>query len=165
MTTKLKLFFKSLSLYNIFFKILVLFIIGILNRFLINNFFDGTLLIELFSLFSVFLYINKFLWFESANSEFIENNINYFKRPINKIINNNNNINKNYEFKTKFKRKCHWIFLEQFDSKFKNYEDFKSRWNPSKNYINLLKDQYYDKKDRIKIFNKTLLWFLHGRNK
>lgn len=168
MTKKLKLFFKSLSLSNILFNILVLFLVGIFSRFLINNLFDYTLLIELFSFLSLSLYISQFSFFDSIDSKFFEDNINSFKRPRDRVINSNDNINKDpslvHEFKDKFRRKCHWVFLEQFSSEFKDFKDFKSCWDPNKKYTNLLKDQYYDKKGRIKLFKKTLSWFLNHRN-
>lgn len=104
MTTKLKLFFKSLSLYNILIKIFVLFIIGILSRFSINNIYNSTLLIELFSLS---LFINQFSFIDYINFKLVRDNINYFKRPRDRVTINNNNISYDHEFKTKFRRKCH----------------------------------------------------------
>src|SRR3546814_342561 len=106
MIKKLKLFFKSLSLINIFFKILVLFLIGIFSRFLINNLFDYTLLIELFSFFSISLFIHQFSFFDSIDPKFFEDNLNSFKRGRDRVI-INENIDDNYEFKNKVRRKCH----------------------------------------------------------
>ncbi len=163
MTKKLKLFFKSLSLYNILLKILALFFIGILSRFLINNIFDYTLLIELFSFFSISLYITHFSFFDSVDPKFFEDNLNSFKRPRDRVI--NNDINEDYEFKNKFRRKCHWVFLEQFNSEFKNYEDFKNSWNPNKKYVNSLKNEYYNKKYKIRLFKRTLSYFIYGKKK
>lgn len=163
MTKKLKLFFNSLSLSIILFKILVLFILGFFSRLLINNLFDYMLLIELFSLFFLSLQISQFSIFYYIDSKLLEDNIDYFKKLKDNII-NNDNINKDLEFKDKFRCKCHWVFLEQFSSEFKDFKDFKNCWDPNKKYINLLKDQYYDKKSRIKLFKKTLSWFINRRN-
>ena len=162
MTKNLKLFFKNLSLTNILFKILVLFFIGIFYRLLINNLFDNTLLIELFSFFSISLCVSQFSFLESVDSKYFEDNLNYLKRPRDRVL-NNNEINEDYGFRNKFRRKCHWVFLEQFSSEFKNFQDFKNSWNPDKKYINLLKNEYYDKKYKIRLFKKTLSYFVHGR--
>ena len=159
MIKKLKLFFKSLSLINILFKILVLFLIGIFSRFLINNLFDYTLLIELFSFFSISFYISQFSFFDSIDPKFFEDNINSFKRPRDRVI-NDSEINEDYSFRNKFRRKCHWVFLEQFSSDFNNFQDFKSDWTPNKKYINLLKNEYHEKKDKVVLFKKTLFFLI-----
>lgn len=161
MIKKLKLFFKSLSLINILFKILVLFLIGIFSRFLINNLFDYTLLIELFSFFSISFCISQFSFFDPIDPKFFEDNLNSFKRPRDRVM-SDDNINDNYEFKNRVRRKCHWVFLEQFNSNFKNYEDFKDSWNPNKKYINFLKNEYYEKKYKVRLFKKTLSYFTRG---
>lgn len=162
MTKNFKSFIKSLSFTNILFKILVLFIIGIFSRVLINNLFDYTLLIELFSFFSISLYISQFSFLESTDSKFFEDNITSFKRPRDRVL-GNDKINEDYEFKNKFRRKCHWVFLKQFNSDFKNFQEFKNYWDPNKKYINLLKDEYYDRKYKVKLFKRTLSYFIHGR--
>jgi len=162
MTKNFKSFIKSLSFTNILFKILVLFIIGIFSRVLINYLFDYTLLIELFSFFSISLYVSQFSFLESTDSKFFEDNITSFKRPRDRVL-GNDKINEDYEFKNKFRRKCHWVFLKQFNSDFKNFQDFKNSWDPNKKYINLLKDEYYDRKYKVKLFKRTLSYFIHGR--
>src|SRR6185312_9288060 len=106
MTKNFKSFIKSLSFTNILFKILVLFIIGIFSRVLINYLFDYTLLIELFSFFSISLYVSQFSFLESTDSKFFEDNITSFKRPRDRVL-GNDKINEDYEFKNKFRRKCH----------------------------------------------------------
>jgi hypothetical protein len=101
MNKNLKLFFKSLSFSNILFKIFILFLVGLLSRILIHNLFDFTFLIELFSLFSIPLCINLFSFDDSVYPKFFNDNITSFKRPRDRVINDD------YEFKSKFRRKCH----------------------------------------------------------
>lgn len=163
MTKNFKSFCKSLSLANILFKILVLFFIGIFSRFLINYLFDFTLLIELLSFLSISLCISQFSFLDSVESKkFFEDNINLFKRPRDRVL-SNNEINEDYGLRNKIRRKSHWVFFNQFGSEFKDYKDFKNYWNPDKKYIYFLKDEYNDKKHKIKVFKRTLSYFLHGR--
>jgi hypothetical protein len=159
MNKNLKLFFKSLSFSNILFKIFILFLVGLLSRFLIHNLFDFTFLIELFSLFSIPLCINLFSFDDSVDPKFFNDNITSFKRPRDRVINDD------YEFKSKFRRKCHWVFGQQFSSDFVDFKDFKDRWTPDKKFNNILKDKYYDKKYKVVLFKKTLMWFINVRNR
>ncbi len=103
MNKNLKLFLKSLSFSNILFKISILFLVGLLSRFLINNLFDFTLLIELLSFLSIPLYVSIFSFCDSIDPKFFNNNDNItsFKIPRDKVINTD------YEYKDKFRRKCH----------------------------------------------------------
>ncbi len=161
MNKNLKLFLKSLSFSNILFKISILFLVGLLSRFLINNLFDFTLLIELLSFLSIPLYVSIFSFCDSIDPKFFNNNDNItsFKIPRDKVINTD------YEYKDKFRRKCHWVFSEQFNSNFSDYKDFKDRWTPDKKIRNILKDKYYDKKYKVVLFKKTLMWFINVRNR
>jgi hypothetical protein len=159
MNKNLKLFFKSLSFTNILFKVFILFLVGLLSRFLINNLFDFTFLIELCSLFCIPLCINLFSFDDSINPKFFKDNITSFKRPRDRVISDD------YESKDKFRRKCHWIFLQQFSSEFTDFKDFKDRWTPNKKFNNILKDKYYDKKYKVVLFKKTLMWFINVRNR
>jgi hypothetical protein len=102
MSKNFKLFLKSLSFPNILFKISILFLIGLLSRFLINNLFDFTLFIELLSFLSIPLYVSIFSFYDSIDPKFFDNNDNLtsFKRPRDRV-------NIDYESKDKFRRKCH----------------------------------------------------------
>ena len=159
MKKNLKLFLKSISFSNMLLKIFIIFFLGLLSRFLFNYIYDYTLLIELLSLFSIPLCINLFSFQESIDSKFFDDNNLNFKRPRDRIINND------YEFKNKCRRKCHWIFSQQFSSKFVDFKDFKNHWTPEEKYINILKDKYSDKKYKVVLFKKTFMWFLNVRNR
>lgn len=149
---------------DIFFKILVLFLIGIFSRFLINNLFNYTLLVELFSFFSISLCISQFSFLNSVDPKFFEDNVNLFKRPRDRVL-DNNSVSEDYGFGNKFRRKCHWVFLKQFSSEFENFKDFKNSWDPNKKYINLLKGEYYDKKYKVRLFKRTFLYIINGRKR
>lgn len=158
MSKNFKLFLKSLSFPNILFKISILFLIGLLSRFLINNLFDFTLFIELLSFLSIPLYVSIFSFYDSIDPKFFDNNDNLtsFKRPRDRV-------NIDYESKDKFRRKCHWVLSEQFSSKFPDYRDFKNHWTPDKKLKNILKDHYKEKKYKVVIFKRTFMWFINRR--
>nr|YP_010526681.1 hypothetical protein OOD12_mgp18 [Pleurocordyceps sinensis]UXR11749.1 hypothetical protein [Pleurocordyceps sinensis] len=134
----------------IFTKILIIFIIGFIIRSLLSEIWS-IIFLNLYSLSGLYFfndYINNKLF----------NDITYLKRPRNFIIDND------YQLKDKFRRKCHWIFLEQYNSNYENYKDFKNKWKPDSKYLNLLKNKYSEKKYEIVLFKKTLLWFLNRKN-
>nr|YP_009327775.1 hypothetical protein [Epichloe typhina]APB96734.1 hypothetical protein [Epichloe typhina] len=156
MNKNLKLFFKNFSFSNILFKIFIFFSVGFLFRLLINNLFDFTFFIELFS---IPLCINLFFLEDSIDTKFFNDNLINFKRPRDRVMNDD------YEFKDKLRRKSHWVFLQQFSSDFVDFNDFKERWTPEKKFKNILKDKYYDKKSKVVLFKDTLMWFVNLRKK
>jgi hypothetical protein len=98
MNKNLKLFFKNFSFSNILFKIFIFFSVGFLFRLLINNLFDFTFFIELFS---IPLCINLFFLEDSIDTKFFNDNLINFKRPRDRVMNDD------YEFKDKLRRKSH----------------------------------------------------------
>nr|YP_010303544.1 hypothetical protein MRV25_mgp20 [Purpureocillium takamizusanense]UNI92573.1 hypothetical protein [Purpureocillium takamizusanense] len=162
MTKNLKLFFKSLSFSNILFKVFILFFVGFFFRFLIN--YLNFMFIEYLSFLYLSLFANLFYFSESVNPKFYDDNLILFKRPRERVINENISNDFDYKFKDKLRRKCHWVFLEQFSSEFTNYKTFKEHWTPNKKYSNLLKNHYYEKKYKVTLFKKTFMWFINRRN-
>lgn len=163
MIKNFKLFFNSLLIVTIFYKAFVLFIIGIFSRFIINNLIDCSF-VELIYMLFMPLYIGQFDGLKPTYSKFFNNNLNYFKTPKDKTI-YENTANEDCGIKDRFRRKCHWFFLEQFNSEFKNYQDFKNWWDPDKKYNILLKNEYRNKKYTIKLYKNTFSYFLHGRKR
>jgi hypothetical protein len=101
MNKNFKLFLKNLSFSNIFLKIFILFFVGFLSRFLINNIFDFAFFIELFSLFSIPLYINFSFFKDSIDTKFFNDNLTNFKKPRDRVMSDD------YKFKDKLRRKSH----------------------------------------------------------
>lgn len=157
MIKNLKLFLKSLSFSDVLFKIFILFLAGVFLRFLVNNFFDFSFFVELISFLSIPLFINSLSFINPVDPGSLKDNITSFKGLRERVMNTD------YEIKDRLRRKCHWVFLKQFSSDFKDYNDFKNYWNSDKKYINLLKSEYYDKKEKIILFKKTLSYFINRK--
>ena len=161
MNNNYRLFFKSRLIYNILSKTLILFFVGLLFRFLINNFLYSEYLMELFALFLSLFPLSGFLLTPEGGLDIkiINNSMSLLKnRPRDLIINND------YEFKDRYRRKVQWIIIGQFDDKFRSYKEFKEQWDANIKLSNQIQNKYDEKKREILIFKKTFLWFINRRN-
>lgn len=128
-------------------NILVLFVSGFIIRYLFHTYIDPNIILDIFALLGVLSF--------NGNLYFLDNN----SHTPSKL----RFINKELSFKDKCRRKSHWIFLEQFDDKFKSYSAFKKEWDFNLKYSDLFREKYEEKKNKVILFKKTLLWFTNRR--
>lgn len=161
MNKNYRLIFKEPFIYNILFKVLILFFVGLFFRFLINYFSNSYYLIELFTFLLSMLPLSGYYLTPQGNLDMkiINNSMSLIKdRPRDLIINND------YELKDRSRRRAQWVFIGQFDDKFKSYKEFKEQWDANNKLINQIKDKYEEKKREMIILKKTFLWFINRRN-
>lgn len=151
----IKAFIKKLFTYSTLLNIIILFIVGLLSRFLVNNF------LSIDETFILLLGISplKVLFNESYLSmKIINDNMSLIKpRPRDYIINND------HEIKDKCKRKLQWIVFNQFESKYSSYREFKREWNSDDKLINQIKDKYEEKRYKVLLFKNTFLRIVLGK--
>lgn len=160
MNRKFRSFYKSITFNKIFIKIALLFFTGFFFRFLVNYLLDSNLWLELTALFmGGLLPINAYHLLPSS-TELIEKNMSLIKsRPRDLII------GKDYDLIDRCRRRAHWVFFNQFDSKFKSYSDYSKQWKVDSKLTEQFIDKYKEIKWDISIQKKTLLWLISPKNR
>jgi hypothetical protein len=76
-----------------------------------------------------------------------------------------NQVIKTLSLKDECRCRIHWRTLGQFSGKYVKYEEFRAQWDTNINLKDAFKEEYEEKKRKLKLFKATLAWFLDPKNR
>lgn len=155
---KIKIFIQKISITSLLLKAFVLFMIGLLARALVVHFSVLDFWLELFAI--TFFSLSEFLLpVDIYSFKLTDDKMNMIYRRGRDLI-----MSDNYDLKDKCRRRGHWLFYGQFNSKYESFTSFKQEWNNENKLSESIQGKIEEKKRELLIIKKTIEWILNRRN-
>lgn len=131
---------------------------GLLARALVVHFSVLDFLLEFFAI--TFFSLSKFLLpLDIYTFKLTDDKMNMIYRRGRDLI-----MTDNYDLKDKCRRRGHWLFYGQFNSKYGSFTSFKQEWNNENKLSESIHGKIEEKKREFLLLKRTIKYILDRRN-